>query len=120
MYRQDKEPLATDELLPTYGKAPEPYPFLHVPDVLLGHPSAFPIDSLFLRVLQPGSHLASYQPREFEGFVVFEDAASGIEAAKSLCYCAIGVRRMGEEEALWKAGADVVFKDLRKLEVNGA
>lgn len=44
--------------------------------------------------------------------VVFEDAPSGIEAAKSLGYCAIGILRIGTRSALEQAGADVVTQDL--------
>jgi len=50
-------------------------------------------------------------------FVVFEDAPSGIEAAKSLGYYAIGVLRIGHEEALRKAGADIVVHDLRMVKI---
>lgn len=45
-------------------------------------------------------------------FVVFEDAPSGIAAAKSLGYYAVGVLRIGEESALRQAGADIVVPDL--------
>ena len=45
-------------------------------------------------------------------FVVFEDAPSGVEAAKSLGYYVVGVLRIGNESALYKAGADIVVRDL--------
>ncbi|MBN1385015.1 MAG: hypothetical protein JW983_09070 [Elusimicrobia bacterium] len=50
-------------------------------------------------------------------FVVFEDAPSGIEAAKSLGFYAVGVFRIGEKESLTKAGADIVTEDLRKIDI---
>jgi beta-phosphoglucomutase-like phosphatase (HAD superfamily) len=50
-------------------------------------------------------------------FVVFEDAPSGIEAAKSLGYFAVGVLRIGSEEALRRAGADLVTENLRKIKL---
>jgi len=52
-----------------------------------------------------------------EQFVVFEDAPSGIEAAKSLGYCAVGVLRIGNEDALCKAGAYIVVRDLRMVKI---
>lgn len=52
-----------------------------------------------------------------ERYFVFEDAASGMEAAKSLGYLAVGVWRLGDREALEKAGADVVVDDLGELEL---
>lgn len=50
-------------------------------------------------------------------FVVFEDAPSGIEAAKSLGYTAIGILRIGTENALYEAGSDIVVQDLRKIKI---
>lgn len=50
-------------------------------------------------------------------FFVFEDAPSGMEAAKSLGYCAVGVLRIGEKEALEEAGADLVTDDLDTIGV---
>jgi len=50
-------------------------------------------------------------------FVVFEDAPSGIKAAKSLGYFAVGVWRIGEKEALYQAGADLVTRDLRTVKI---
>jgi len=49
-------------------------------------------------------------------FVVFEDASSGIEAAKALGFDAVGVWRIGQEEALRRAGADIVTRDLRTID----
>jgi beta-phosphoglucomutase len=49
---------------------------------------------------------------DVERFFVFEDAASGMAAAKSLGYCAIGVFRIGNKQALREAGADMVTEDL--------
>jgi beta-phosphoglucomutase-like phosphatase (HAD superfamily) len=50
-------------------------------------------------------------------FVVFEDAPSGIKAAKSLGYLAVGVWRFGDEKALRQAGADIVTRDLRTVKI---
>lgn len=50
-------------------------------------------------------------------FVVFEDAPSGIKAAKSLGYLAVGVWRFGDEKALRHAGADIVTRDLRTVKI---
>jgi beta-phosphoglucomutase-like phosphatase (HAD superfamily) len=47
-----------------------------------------------------------------ERFCVFEDAASGLEAARLLGYHAVGVFRIGEIKALEEAGADLVTDDL--------
>jgi beta-phosphoglucomutase len=48
-------------------------------------------------------------------YFVFEDAASGMEATKSLGYFAVGVWRLGDKEALEDAGADIVTDDLGEL-----
>ncbi len=53
-----------------------------------------------------------------DGFLVFEDAASGLTAARSLGYHAVGVLRLGNRETLEKAGADVVTDDLATLEID--
>lgn len=45
---------------------------------------------------------------DIERFVVFEDAPSGVEAAKSLGYHAVGILRIGSENVLCQAGADIV------------
>jgi hypothetical protein len=50
-------------------------------------------------------------------FVVFEDAPSGIEAAKSVGYYAVGVLRIGQEDALRKVGADIIAPDLKLVEI---
>ena len=50
-------------------------------------------------------------------FVVFEDAPSGIAAAKSLGCYAVGVLRIGEENALRQAGADIVVTDLKTVKL---
>lgn len=50
-------------------------------------------------------------------FVVFEDAPSGIAAAKSLGCYAVGVLRIGEEDALRRAGADVVVPNLNVVKL---
>jgi len=55
--------------------------------------------------------------KKIRKFVVFEDAPSGIEAAKSLGYYAVGVLRIGEESALRQAGADIVVLDLGMLKI---
>lgn len=50
-------------------------------------------------------------------FVVFEDAPAGIMAAKSLGYYAVGILRIGHEDALRQAGADIIVRDLRMLKI---
>jgi beta-phosphoglucomutase len=55
---------------------------------------------------------------DLESFLVFEDAASGLRAARSLGYHAVGVLRLGNREALEEAGADVVTDDLATLEID--
>ena len=54
---------------------------------------------------------------DLETFFVFEDAASGLEAARSLGYHAVGVFRIGDRETLEKTGADLVTDDLATLEI---
>jgi beta-phosphoglucomutase-like phosphatase (HAD superfamily) len=56
--------------------------------------------------------------QDLDKFVVFEDAPSGVKAAKSCGYYAVGVLRIGEEDALSCAGADVVLRDLRLLDID--
>ena len=56
--------------------------------------------------------LNALSPGKIEKFVVFEDAPSGVEAAKSLGYYVVGVLRIGHEDTLRKAGADIVVRDL--------
>lgn len=55
--------------------------------------------------------------RNIERFVVFDDAPLGIEAAKSLGFYAVGVLRIGHEDALRRAGADIVVRDLRMVKI---
>lgn len=55
--------------------------------------------------------------RNIERFVVFEDAPSGIEAAKSLGYYAIGVLRIGHEDVLYRVGANMVVNDLKMVKI---
>lgn len=50
-------------------------------------------------------------------FFVFEDAASGMEAAKSLGYYAVGVFRIGDRKALLDAGAHMVTEDLSTVRI---
>ena len=50
-----------------------------------------------------------------ERFCVFEDAASGLEAARVLGYHAVGVFRIGDIKALKQTGADIVTDDLRRV-----
>lgn len=50
-------------------------------------------------------------------FVVFEDAPAGIMAAKSLGYYAVGILRIGDENALLQAGADIVIRDLQTVKI---
>jgi beta-phosphoglucomutase len=61
--------------------------------------------------------LASVSAEQIERFVVFEDAASGLEAAKSLGYNAVGIFRIGEKQALEEAGANIVTEDLSTIRV---
>lgn len=61
--------------------------------------------------------LASVSAEQIERFVVFEDAASGLEAAKSLGYNAVGIFRIGDKQALEEAGADIVTEDLSTIRV---
>jgi beta-phosphoglucomutase len=61
--------------------------------------------------------LESLREGGVEEFFVFEDAASGLEAATSLGYRAIGVFRIGDRGALEAAGADIVTDDLATLEI---
>jgi beta-phosphoglucomutase-like phosphatase (HAD superfamily) len=63
------------------------------------------------------SRIKELMPGEKLRFVVFEDASSGIEAAKSLGFDAVGVWRIGQEEALRRAGADFVARDLRTADI---
>jgi beta-phosphoglucomutase len=50
-------------------------------------------------------------------FVVFEDAASGMEAAASLGFHTVGVFRIGDRKALRNAGADLVTEDLGEVRI---
>ena len=52
---------------------------------------------------------------EAEFFVVFEDSPSGLAAAKSLGFYAVGVHRIGSVEALRDAGADIIVDRLDEL-----
>jgi len=61
--------------------------------------------------------LAALPTTKIDRIFVFEDAPSGVEAAKSLGYHAVAVFRIGEREALEAAGADIVTEDLGTLEV---
>src|SRR4030042_1726616 len=54
---------------------------------------------------------------ELGQFLVFEDAASGVQVAKSLGYIAVGVWRLGERGELERAGADLVTADLKGVDV---
>lgn len=47
--------------------------------------------------------------------VVFEDAISGIEAAKNAGMFCVGIRRIGKKNDLINAGADIVINDLNEL-----
>ena len=61
--------------------------------------------------------LTALSKGEIERFTVFEDAPSGLEAAKSLGYSAVGALRIGDRKALEEAGADIVTEDLRTITV---
>ena len=49
------------------------------------------------------------------GCIVFEDAVSGVQAAKAGMMLCVGVARLGDEKALQEAGADVVVSSLEQL-----
>jgi len=61
--------------------------------------------------------LTSVSEGQIERFVVFEDAPSGLEAAKSLGYHAVGILRIGELKALEETGAEIVTEDLNTIRV---
>ena len=61
--------------------------------------------------------LKAQSNKRIKKFVVFEDAPSGVGAAKSLGFYPIGVLRIGKGEALRKAGAEIVVKDLRRIKI---
>jgi beta-phosphoglucomutase-like phosphatase (HAD superfamily) len=63
--------------------------------------------------------LESLPEASIDRFFVFEDAASSVEAAKSLGYMAIGVWRIGDRETLERMGADLVTDDLASVELDG-
>jgi beta-phosphoglucomutase-like phosphatase (HAD superfamily) len=64
-----------------------------------------------------GKRLRALSQDRIKKLIVFEDAPSGISSAKSLGYYVVGVLRIGNEEALKKAGADIVTKDLEKIKI---
>jgi beta-phosphoglucomutase len=61
--------------------------------------------------------LGSLPAAEIDTFFVFEDAASGVEAVRSLGFHAVGVFRIGDRQALEKAGADLVTDDLGEVRI---
>lgn len=61
--------------------------------------------------------LMSVSERKVGRFFVFEDAPSGVQAAKSLGYHAVGILRIGEMKALEEAGADITTEDLGTIDV---
>lgn len=63
-------------------------------------------------------HLNAIGNGNIKKFVVFEDAPSGIEAARSLGYYAIGILRIGNEDDLYHAGANTVISDLNKINID--
>lgn len=91
-------------------------------DILL---SVFEVDACGLDLGSKGNMIKFAAERlnalgsgNIERFVVFEDAPSGIEAARSLGYHAIGVLRIGHEDALYRAGANTVVSDLSKINID--
>jgi beta-phosphoglucomutase-like phosphatase (HAD superfamily) len=54
---------------------------------------------------------------DVDTFFVFEDAPSGMEAARSLGFRAVGVFRIGDRKALEEAGACLVTDDLGKVRI---
>jgi beta-phosphoglucomutase-like phosphatase (HAD superfamily) len=52
---------------------------------------------------------------EINYFIVFEDAPSGIKAAKAAGMFGVGIVRIGTAKELWDAGAHIVVKDLSEL-----
>lgn len=61
--------------------------------------------------------LAETHGASIDTFVVFEDAASGMEAATSLGFHTVGVFRIGDRKALREAGADLVTEDLGEVRI---
>jgi beta-phosphoglucomutase len=61
--------------------------------------------------------LGSLPGTDIETFFVFEDAASGVQAVRSLGFHAVGVFRIGERQALEEAGADLVTDDLGEVSI---
>jgi len=64
-----------------------------------------------------GEKLNALSAGKIKRMIVFEDAPTGVKAAKSLGYYAIGVLRIGNKKALKEAGADIVSEDLRTIRV---
>jgi len=64
-----------------------------------------------------GDKLIELSSGRVKRIVVFEDAASGIEAAKSLGYYPVGVARIVNKKALEEAGAARVSEDLWAISV---
>jgi beta-phosphoglucomutase-like phosphatase (HAD superfamily) len=72
-----------------------------------------------VRILEYAARgLESLPDASIDRFLVFEDAASSVEAAKSLGYMAIGVWRIGDRETLERMGADLVTDDLASVELD--
>jgi beta-phosphoglucomutase len=61
--------------------------------------------------------LTSLPGVDLDTFFVFEDAASGMEAARSLGFHAVGVYRIGDRQALEDAGGDLVTDDLGEVRI---
>jgi len=61
--------------------------------------------------------LGSLPGAEIDTFFVFEDAASGVKAVRSLGFHAVGVFRIGDRQALEEAGADLVTDDLGEVRI---
>jgi beta-phosphoglucomutase len=59
--------------------------------------------------------LRSLPGAEIDTLFVFEDAASGVKAVRSLGFHAVGVFRIGDRGALEEAGADLVTDDLGEV-----
>jgi hypothetical protein len=56
-----EEPLGTRKILSAHGEISESQSTFNLAENLLRHPLAFPVDNLFLRLLQPSHHLSPYQ-----------------------------------------------------------
>jgi beta-phosphoglucomutase len=52
---------------------------------------------------------------KLENYVLFEDAPMAMTAGKKLGMFSVGIQRIGSQESLWDAGADLVVSDLWEI-----